>query len=81
MTKRRRSRKKVHPEAGGLTHPQRATLTPDKSRAITGFGLSRTYDLLRRGVMPAIVIGHRFYIPHTALLRWLDACGERKKTA
>jgi excisionase family DNA binding protein len=57
------------------------TLDPKGSTAITGFGLSHTYDLLRRGVMPAIVVGRRYYIPRTALLRWLDTCGAESKPA
>jgi len=51
------------------------TVDPKRSTAITGFGLTQTYDLLRNGIMPSIVIGRRYYIPKAALLRWLDNCG------
>jgi len=60
----------------------RATLTPKGSTAITGFGLNYTYELLRRGLIPSIVVGKRHFIPRSALMRWLDSCGgELPKTA
>jgi excisionase family DNA binding protein len=52
-----------------------ATLTPLETRRITRFGVSRTYQLLRDGLMPSIKIGSRYFIPKSALLRWLDAAG------
>ena len=58
-----------------------ATVDPKGSTAITGFGISHTYDLLRRGVMPSILVGRRFYIPRAALIRWLENCGEPKTAA
>ena len=54
-----------------------ATLTPHESTEITRFGLSHTYRLLREGVMPSIKVGKKFYIPRTALMRWLENCGEK----
>jgi hypothetical protein len=51
------------------------TLDPKGSTALTGFGITQTYDLLQRGIMPSIVVGRRYYIPKAALLRWLDNCG------
>ncbi len=53
----------------------RATLSPRESTRITGFGISQTYRMLRAKQMPHIVVGKRFYIPKSALLKWLDACG------
>jgi excisionase family DNA binding protein len=55
--------------------PERATLSPRESVRITGFGVSQTYDLLRKGRLPAIKVGKKFFIPRAALLRWLEACG------
>jgi excisionase family DNA binding protein len=56
-----------------------ATLTPKESQKITRFGLNRTYELLRSGEMPSIRVGMRFFIPKTALMKWLENCG--KETA
>ena len=33
--------------------------------------------LLKRGEMPAIQVGKRFFIPRTALLKWLENAGSR----
>jgi hypothetical protein len=54
---------------------KRLTLTPWETTAITGIGISRTYQLLRSGEMPALHIAKRFYIPHAALLKWLETAG------
>jgi excisionase family DNA binding protein len=51
------------------------TLDPKGSTAITGFGITQTYELLRQRIMPSILVGRRYYIPKAALMRWLDACG------
>jgi excisionase family DNA binding protein len=54
---------------------QRLTLTPRESVKLTRFGLNHTYELLKRGEMPAIRIGKRFFIPKSALLKWLEQAG------
>jgi excisionase family DNA binding protein len=54
---------------------ERLTLTPRESRKITGFGLNHTYELLRSEKMPAIRVGKRFFIPKSALLKWLENAG------
>jgi hypothetical protein len=54
---------------------QCVTVSPRGSTAITGIGLNRTYELLRSGVMPAIQVANRFYIPKAALLKWLTSAG------
>ena len=59
----------------------RLTLTPRESVKITRFGLNHTYDMLRRGEMPAIKVGKRFFIPKAALLRWLEAAGSKPLSA
>jgi excisionase family DNA binding protein len=56
---------------------ERATLSVHESTQVTGFGVTHTYRLLRKGVMPSIRVGKQFFIPRTALLRWLDSCGEK----
>ena len=56
---------------------ERLTLTPRESVKLTRFGLNHTYDLLKRGEMPAIRVGKRFFIPKAALLNWLEAAGSR----
>jgi excisionase family DNA binding protein len=53
------------------------TLTPRESVKITRFGINHTYDLLKRGEMPAIKVGKRFFIPKSALLKWLDSAGDK----
>ena len=58
---------------------QRMTLSPRESTEITGIGLNRTYELLRKGEMPAIAVANRFYIPRAALLKWLENCGTGSK--
>lgn len=56
---------------------QRATLSVEESRMITGFGRAHTYRLLREKAMPHILIGKKFYIPRTALMKWLENCGQQ----
>jgi len=58
----------------------RETLTPEESRDITGFGRSITYQMLRDGTLPHIKVGRRFFVPRSALMRWLDTCGIRSTT-
>ena len=53
------------------------TLTPRESVKLTRFGLNHTYDLLKRGEMSSIRVGKRFFIPKTALLKWLEGAGSR----
>jgi excisionase family DNA binding protein len=53
------------------------TLTPRESVKLTRFGLSHTYDMLRSGSMPSIRVGKRFFIPRSALLKWLENAGSR----
>jgi excisionase family DNA binding protein len=52
------------------------TLSPREAAEIAGLGLSRTYRLLRQGIMPSIPDpdGRGFRIPKNALTRWLDSC-------
>jgi excisionase family DNA binding protein len=61
--------------------PESATLTPQESRKITRFGTNHTYDLLRRGEMPSIRLGKRFFIPKAALMKWLESAGDRPVNA
>jgi excisionase family DNA binding protein len=56
---------------------ERLTLTPRESMRLTGFGQNHTYDLLKRGELPSIRVGKRFFIPKSALQRWLESCGEK----
>jgi excisionase family DNA binding protein len=48
------------------------TLTPRQTVELTGMGINATYTLLRNGQMPALVVGKRFFIPKSALIRWLE---------
>jgi excisionase family DNA binding protein len=56
----------------------RLTLTPRESVNLTRFGLNHTYELLRSGEMPAIRVGKRFFIPKSALLKWLESAGSTR---
>jgi excisionase family DNA binding protein len=60
---------------------ERATLSPRESVRITGIGITHTYNLLRRGEMPAIKVGKRFFIPRSALLKWLQSAGSNPLSA
>jgi excisionase family DNA binding protein len=60
---------------------ERLTLTPHESMRLTGFGQNHTYDLLKRGEMPSIRVGKKFFIPKSALLKWLENAGNRPLTA
>jgi excisionase family DNA binding protein len=62
-----------------LRSPNCVTLSPREAAEIAGLGLTRTYRLLRQGIMPSIPDpdGRGFRIPKNALLRWLDSCGSQ----
>jgi excisionase family DNA binding protein len=57
------------------------TLTPRESVKLTRFGLNHTYELLRSGEIPAIRVGKRFFIPKSALLKWLESAGSKPLNA
>ena len=71
MTKVKRAKRTRVPQTS-----EAATLTPNETRRITRFGLNHTYRLLRSGEMPAIKVGARFFVPRSALLKWLESCGK-----
>jgi len=68
--RKKQPRKKLH-------SPKCVTLSPREAAEIAGLGITRTYRLLRQGIMPSIPDpdGRGFRIPKSALLRWLDSCG------
>jgi excisionase family DNA binding protein len=68
--RKKQPRKKLH-------SPKCLTLSPREAAEISGLGITRTYRLLRQGIMPSIrdPDGRGFRIPKSALLRWLDSCG------
>ena len=53
------------------------TLTPREAAKLCGFGTNYTYALLHDGQMPHIKIGKKFFIPKSALLKWLENIGSR----
>jgi excisionase family DNA binding protein len=70
-------------ESVGKKHPRQKvrsakclTLSPREAAEIAGLGLTRTYRLLRQGIMPSIPDpdGRGFRIPKSALLDWLRGC-------
>jgi excisionase family DNA binding protein len=70
--RKKQPRKRLH-------SPKCVTLSPREAAEIAGLGITRTYRLLRQGIMPSIPDpdGRGFRIPKSALLRWLDGCGGR----
>jgi excisionase family DNA binding protein len=52
------------------------TLTPREVAKECGFGLNHTYRMLTEGVLPSIRVGNRFFVPRTALAKWLESCGK-----
>jgi excisionase family DNA binding protein len=56
----------------------KATLSPRETAEFTGFGITYTYKLLRDGTIPSIKIGNRFYVPKSALQKFLESCGKPK---
>ena len=58
-----------------LSKKDRLTLTPRESMRVTGFGSNYTYEMLRTGRMPSIKVGKKFFIPRSALLKWLENAG------
>jgi hypothetical protein len=54
---------------------KRLTLSPRETAEITGIGITRTYQLLRSGEIPSIYIAKCSYVPHAALLKWLETAG------
>ena len=66
----------------GSTHTADSlTLTPRETMKLTRFGTNYTYALLKNGEMPSIRIGKRFYIPKSALLKWLENAGNTQLSA
>ncbi len=59
-----------------LKQTVKATLTPREVARECGFGVSHTYRLLQESKLPSIRVGKKFYIPRTALERWLANCGQ-----
>ena len=55
-------------------------LTVKDLEAELQLGRTRTYELVRSGVIPTIRIGRAVRIPREALRRWVDAqaCGDRE---
>ncbi|MGA7234656.1 MAG: helix-turn-helix domain-containing protein [Bryobacteraceae bacterium] len=66
---------------GSTNTPDSLTLTPRETMKLTRFGLNYTYALLQQGEMPSIRVGKRFYIPKTALLKWLENAGNTQLSA
>lgn len=51
----------------------RQTYTVDEVAIIMGVGRSTIYEAIRRGTIPAIRLGRRIVVPHSALTALLDA--------
>jgi excisionase family DNA binding protein len=57
------------------------TLSPRQAAELTGLGMNACYALLKNGEMPSIKSGKKYFIPKSALLKWLENCGGNKLTA
>jgi excisionase family DNA binding protein len=42
-------------------------------------GVASVYALLRSGEMPSIKVGKKYFVPQSALLKWLENCGASNK--
>jgi excisionase family DNA binding protein len=58
---------------------QHLTLSPREVARVTGLGVASTYALLRSGEMPSIKAGKKYFVPRSALLRWLEECRTSSK--
>jgi excisionase family DNA binding protein len=60
---------------------QHLTVGPREVARITGLGVAAVYGLLRSGEMPSIKVGKKYFVPRSALLKWLENCGGNTLTA
>lgn len=48
-------------------------LTPDHMSEITGMSADTVRSLIRRGELPACRIGHRYYVPKTKFVEFVES--------
>ena len=57
------------------------TLTPPQVARELGFGISNTYKMLAAGTIPSIRVGNRYYVPRSALMKFLESCATSRMSA
>lgn len=69
--------------AGGPRETERATefLSLAEARRLLGVGRCRAWELARAGLLPAIRLGRRWYVPRRALDALADRALERREVA
>jgi len=53
----------------------------DELASALGLSRAKTYEALRDGRIPSIMLGKRFVFPRAAITRWLESCGMAEKLA
>jgi excisionase family DNA binding protein len=48
-------------------------LRPEEAGAALGLGRSKTYELLKAGILPSVRLGHSVRVPAEALRRWVES--------
>lgn len=51
----------------------RLMLKPSEVAELTGWGRSKTYDLIAAGVIPAVKTGRSIRVPLAALRQWIES--------
>jgi excisionase family DNA binding protein len=59
----------------GLTDGLPAVMTPEETGRFLRLGRTKTYELLRMGVIPSVKTGKQFRILRDRLLAWLNGGG------
>jgi excisionase family DNA binding protein len=54
---------------------ERSTYTICETARILGLSRANTYAAARRGELPTVRLGKRFFVPRVALERWLASAG------
>ena len=64
-----------------LRHEGAVLISVRESAKITGIGITNSYRLARKGVLPTIKIDGRVFIHRPKLMAWLDALGDARSAA
>lgn len=51
--------------------PQRLTWTPEEAAPRLGVGVKAVHALIRRGELPAVRVGRRWFVPRQALVEFI----------
>jgi excisionase family DNA binding protein len=51
---------------------EKVIYTAEETAKLLGIGMNKVYELLANGIIPAKKLGRKYFIPKTALERWLN---------